>query len=89
MRQVNEAELVWRLRFHLRRLSSSLRNGLAAKSSDTRDRAEQMISQQLVRGALGRYEILSDAPVPQDSDLFTTAAYGGGSGRAPSIDPED
>lgn len=87
MRQVNEAELVVRLKYRLSRLGAATRKALASHTPETRRTAEQMIAIELARGALGRYEILSSAPLPPNTDLFTAAAYGTAvGGAAPQID---
>lgn len=75
MRQVNEAELVWNLRLALRGLSTSNRNDFKSPQSEVRRRAEEMIAVKLA-AQLRRYEILSEAPLPEGSDLFSRAAYG-------------
>lgn len=85
MRQVGEAELVWVLKYRLRRLAAGLRRDFASRDPATRAVAAQLLAEHLVRDGLGRYEILSDAPLPDGSDLFTAAAFGEGRGRAPSV----
>lgn len=86
MRQVDEAELVVVMRFQISRLPASLRNQLASRHADARRQAEQMLAVRLVRAALGRYEILSDAPLPEGTDLFSRAAYREGGTGVPVID---
>jgi 4'-phosphopantetheinyl transferase EntD len=90
MRQVDDAELVWSLRYHLSRLSASLRAQLASREVEKRRQAELMLATQIARTALGRYEILSDAPLPagQKTDLFSRAAYGEGGTGAPMIEED-
>lgn len=75
MRQVNEAEMVWNVKYALRRMSTTRKKDLASNQRSKRDVAEQMVSQDIV-AALGRYEILSDGPLPDGVDLFSRAAYG-------------
>lgn len=89
MRQVDETELIWRIRYQLTRLTASLRRDLASREADTRRRAEQQLAQQLVRSALGYYEVLSSAPLPAGTDLFSAAAFGTGAGHAPKMEPDD
>ena len=86
MRQVDEAELVWNIKYQLRGISASLRAQLGSREADKRAQAEQLVAERLVRGALARYEVLSDAPLAPGTDLFTAAAFGGGSGSAPRIE---
>lgn len=85
MRQVDEPELVWRIRYQLTRLSASLRNGMASRDTQTRRTAEQLAAERIVGGALGSYEVLSQAPLPPNTDLFSAAAYRTGAGQAPAI----
>ena len=75
MRQVNEAEMVWNVKYALRRMTLTRKKDLSSNERTKRDIAEQMVSQEIV-AALGRYEVLSDAPVPEHHDLFSRAAYG-------------
>lgn len=89
MKQVNEAELVWRVRYQLTRVSASLRRDLASRQADTRRRAENLLAEQLVRTALGKYEILSSTPLPSGTDLFSAAAFGTGGGHAPKVEPDE
>ena len=88
MRQVDEAELIWAVKLRLRFVSASLRNQLASRQAEARHQAEQILATELVRTALGRYEILSSAalPVGQRTDLYSRAAYGGGGTGAPMIE---
>lgn len=92
MRQVDEAELIWAVKLRLRFVSASLRNQLASRQAEARHQAEQILATELVRTALGRYEILSSAALPesggQRTDLFSRAAYGGGGTGAPLIEGE-
>jgi hypothetical protein len=75
MRQVGEAELIWNLKLALRHVSASIRNNLASRETDVRKRAEQAVAAKMAE-QLRRYEILSDAPLPDGSDLFSRAAFG-------------
>ena len=75
MRQVGEAELVWNLKYTLSRVSASFRNDLKSPQVEVRKRAEQLIAAQIA-DQLRRYEILSDTPLPEGSDLFSRAAFG-------------
>lgn len=54
--------------------STTRKKDLASNERGKRDVAEQIVSQEIV-AALTRYEILSDAPLPEDVDLFSRAAY--------------
>ena len=85
MRQVNEAELVWAIRYRLGQLGATLRRGLNSPVAEQRNRYEQMVAELIVKEGLRRYEVLSDAPLPPGSDLLSRAAYGGGEGSAPMI----
>ena len=90
MRQVDEAELVWVIRYRLSRLGAMIRKGLVSPIAEERRRYEQLAAQAIVKEGLRRYEVLSDAPMPPGSDLFSRAAYGGGDGSATMItDPTD
>ena len=82
MRQVSEAELVWAVKHRLARLGKALRKNLASDNPANRDFAVQFIAEHLVKDAFGRFEVLSETPVPK-MDLFSQAAYGTGSGSAP------
>ena len=75
MRQVGEAELVWNLRLALRQVSATQRNGLKSAESEVRKRAEHSIATKIAE-QLKRYEILSEGPLPEGSDLFSKAAFG-------------
>lgn len=75
MRQVGESELVWNIKLALRYLSASYRNDFKSPQAEVRARAEQSIAKKIA-DHLGRYEILSDAPLPEGSDLFSRAAFG-------------
>jgi hypothetical protein len=75
MRQVGEAELIWNLKFALSRLSATSRNGLKSSEQDVRKRAEHSVAAKIAE-QMRRYEILSDAPLPEGSDLFSRAAFG-------------
>lgn len=75
MRQVGEAELVWNLKLALRQISATQRNGLKSAESEVRKRAEHIIAAKLAE-QLKRYEILSEAPLPEGSELFSRAAFG-------------
>lgn len=75
MRQVNEAELVWNVKFALRAVSAGYRNDFKSAEQAVRDRAEHGIAARIV-AQLRRYEILSDTEVPEGSDLFSRAAFG-------------
>lgn len=85
MRQVSEAELVWAIKFRLSRLAPAIRNGFASKTAEGRQFATQFIAEMLVADALGKFEVLSDSPLPEGSDLFTKAAYGLGDGSAARV----
>ena len=85
MRQVDEAELIVGIRFQLSRVSASLRQQLASRDRQKQRQAEQMLAERIIRTALHQYEILSSAPLPPNTDLFTAAAYGHGAGHAPTI----
>lgn len=85
MRQVDEAELIWVLRMALRRLPASTRTALASREASKRTHAEQMLAIQLVRDGLRRFEVLSNAPLTEGTDLFTAAAYSQGGAGAPKI----
>lgn len=85
MRQVNEAELIVSIRFQLSRLPASLRQQLASRERDKQRQAEQMLAERIIRSALDRYEILSSAPLPSNTDLFSASAYGHTAGSAPTI----
>ncbi|MBP2274704.1 MULTISPECIES: hypothetical protein [Sphingomonas] len=74
MRQVNEAEMVWNVKYALRRASTTRKKDLASNERGKRDVAEQIVSQEIV-AALARYQVLSDTPLPEDIDLFSRAAY--------------
>ena len=87
MRQVSEAELVWNVKYHLRRLSATIRKRLNDPAE--RRRTEQFIAEYLVKEALGRFEVLADTPLPEGSDLYSQAAYDRGSGRAAMIEGSD
>lgn len=78
MRQVNEAELIWRVKYQLSRLGAGLRKNLASSNPDVRRPAEQLVAEQVVRGALGRLEILSAAPLAEGTNIFERAGYGEG-----------
>jgi len=80
VRQVNEAELVWNLKLALRSISASYRNDFKSPEKAVRDRAEHGIALRIA-AQLRRYELLSDTAVPEGSDLFSRAAFGG-SGQA-------
>jgi hypothetical protein len=86
MRQVDEAELVWSIRYRLGRLSATLRKGLNDPRAEQRHRYEQMVAEVIVKEGLRRYEVLTDTPLPPGSDLFSRAAYGGGDGQSPMIE---
>ena len=75
MRQVNEAELIWNVKFALRAVSAGYRNDFKSAEKAVRDRAEHGIAARIV-AQLRRYEILSDTEVPAGSDLFSRAAFG-------------
>ncbi|TKW74921.1 MAG: hypothetical protein DI610_05370 [Staphylococcus hominis] len=85
MRQVDEAELVWVFRMALRRMSASTRAALASREAAKRTQAEQLLAIELARHGLRRFEVLSDTPLPEGTDLFTAAAYGQGGAGAPKI----
>lgn len=76
MRQVNHAELLWNVRFAMRNVRTDTRKGLLSREHTARKVAEDMVAGVIVQ-MLGRYEILSNAPLPEGSDLFSSAAYGG------------
>ncbi|VXC80002.1 hypothetical protein [Sphingomonas sp. 8AM] len=78
MRQVNEDELIWRMRYNLSRLGAGIRKNLASSNPDVRRPAEQLVAEQLVRTALARLEILSSAPLREGTNVFERAAYGEG-----------
>ena len=75
MRQVGEAELVWNIRMALRGLSAGYRNDFKSGQPELQKRAEQSMAMKVAE-QLRRYEILSDAPLPESSDLFSRAAFG-------------
>lgn len=75
MRQVNEAELMWNIKLALRRARVSTRKDFASSVADTQHRGEHNLAQKVAE-QFRRYEILSDAPLPEGSDLFSRAAYG-------------
>jgi len=75
MRQVGHAELLWKIRYELGRLGAAMRNDLKADQREVRRRAESMVADKIVHSLRG-YEILSDTPLPEGSDLFSRAAYG-------------
>lgn len=77
VRQVNHAELLINVRFAMRKIKGDTRKGLSSRETGTRKMAEDIVAGQIVQ-MLGRYEILSSAPVPEGADLFSAAAYGGG-----------
>lgn len=79
MRQVGDAELIWIIRYALGRAGRQLRIDLASRQSDVRRRAEQMLATDIAQ-ALDRLEILSSAPLPENTDLFSAAAYGAATG---------
>lgn len=82
MRQVNHAELVWAIKYRLTRMSATLRARFAKHDETT----TQLMAEQIVNEGLGRYEVLSSAPLPERYDgLHDHAAYGTGNGSAPSI----
>lgn len=88
MRQVNEDELVWKLRFQLGRLSATMRAGLASRNTEVRRDTEHRIALHLARQALKRLEILSDAPLGlYGDDLYSRAAHG--EGRLMIDEPDD
>ncbi|MEO9130048.1 MAG: hypothetical protein ABI240_02440 [Sphingomonas sp.] len=75
MRQVNEAELMWNIKLALRWARVSTRKEFASNIKDAQDRAEHQIASKIV-SQLRRYEVLSGAPLPEGSDLFSRAAFG-------------
>jgi hypothetical protein len=75
MRQVNEAELVWNLKFALGRVSASYRNDFKSPEKGVRDRAVHGMAMRIAE-QLRRYEILSDTEVPEGTDLFSRGAFG-------------
>jgi hypothetical protein len=75
VRQVGEAELVWNLKLALRGLSATQRNELLTREIGVRKRAEHSVAAKLAE-QLKRYEILSEAPLPEGSELFSRAAFG-------------
>jgi len=85
MRQVDEAELIVGIRYHLGRLPASLRQQLSSREREKQRQAEQLLAEHIIRAALARYEILSSAPLAPSRDLFTASAYGHAAGRAPPI----
>ena len=85
MRQVGEAELVWNVSYRLGRLRHAVRKGLASNVAEERAQAEREIAVQIVRDGLGKYEILTSAPLAGGTDLFTKAAFGLGDGNAPMM----
>lgn len=85
MRQVDEAELVWTFRVALSRVSASSRTALASRDASKRHQAEQLLAIELVRKGLNRFEVLSNSPLPDGTDLFSAAAYGEGGTGAPKI----
>lgn len=89
MRQVGHAELVVCISFQVRRLSASLRKQLTSSDRDKREQAEQVVATTIIDKALSSYEILSNAPLSTNRDLFSAAAYGRGAGRAPMIEDDE
>ncbi len=89
MRQVDHAELVVCISFHVRRLPSSLRKQLTSNDRDKREQAEQILTYRIIDKALASYEILSKAPLHTNADLFSAAAYGRGTGHAPMIEDNE
>lgn len=75
MRQVNEAELMWNIKLALRHARVSTRREFASSVTDAQRRGEHNLALKVVE-QFRRYEILSDAPLPEGSDLFSRAAYG-------------
>lgn len=89
MRQVDEAELVWAMRMALRRISPSRIAALTSREAAKRAQAEQLLAIELVRDGLRRFEVLSDSPLPEGSDLFSAAAYSHGGHGAPKTREAD
>ena len=75
MRQVNEAELMWSVKYALRRIGAAQRNRFKSSEQAVQASAEYAIATRIVE-QLRRFEILSDAPLPEGSDLFSRAAHG-------------
>lgn len=81
MRQVNHAELLWNIRFAMRKIKTDTRKRLLSPETVTRKMAEEIVAGEIVQ-MLGRYEVLSDAPLPEGSDMFSAATYGAEGGGA-------
>ena len=75
MRQASEAELIWMIRYTISRTSAGVRRDFASANEQSRKFAEHSLTMALMK-RLERYEVLSDAPLPEGSDLFSRAAYG-------------
>lgn len=88
MRQVDEAELIWVVMLALPRMPAAIRKDLSSGIHDRRRSAEQIAAGYIAQ-ALRQYEVLSDAPLPPGTDLFSRAAYGGGETGAPMIEDRD
>jgi len=75
MRQVSEAELLFNLKLAMARVGDGTRTRLKSNERQTRKLAEEVLAETAMH-ALRRYEILSSAPLPGGTDLFSAAAYG-------------
>ena len=69
MRQVGKAELEWVLVMALQRMGAGVHRQLLSRERDKAALAQAMLARQLAAD-LGRFEILTGAPAPQNDQTF-------------------
>lgn len=69
MRQVGGAELEWNIVMALSRCGPALYGQLLSREPAKATQAEAMLARQIAAG-LSRYEILTNAPAPQNEQTF-------------------
>lgn len=86
MRQVNRDELIWRLKMQLKMVKPLLRQDFASRETRRHDNAVYQLAVLLADKSLYGLEVLSSAPLPPGTDLFSAAAHGSGAAQGAAIE---